>query len=71
MEIRPVEVEMFHADGQTDTTKLTGAFFIILGTRLRIHAGINHQLIYRRKIIGLYNNSFSSFILLRKVRSFA
>jgi hypothetical protein len=25
MKIRPVEAELFHADGQTDMTKLTGA----------------------------------------------
>jgi hypothetical protein len=35
IKIRPVGAELLHADGQTDMTKLTVAFFAILRTRLK------------------------------------
>jgi hypothetical protein len=29
LEIRPVGAQLFHADGQTDMTKLTGYFYVL------------------------------------------
>jgi hypothetical protein len=66
MKIRPVEAELFHADGQTDMTKLTVAFRNFANAPKNVHAR-NFKPVSSRLFVNILRDMADKIFLAGKI----